>query len=416
MNDKHYKDDLSAFLHHEIDKEKRQAIAEHLLLCDDCRREHDRIKLGVFIASNLRQTDAPASVWSGIEARLEHNAAPQMGLIPEASFFSFRKGFAFATALIAVSLLSALVYLNLFSGDTPYTAQKADQKTANIAEPPAAANTDLPANGTNSQVNSNVNTNISNTNQTAPLPPVDSWQVETIAGSPKMGDGSVASQIAVGQLLETDGKSKAKITVADIGSVEIAPNSRIKLVGTDKSEHRLSLERGQLHAKIFAPPRLFVVDTPSGKAVDLGCEYTLEVDRIGNSILRVTGGFVALEDSGRESIVPAGMMCLTRKGKGLGTPFSAEADEAFKKALQQFDFSGGGTTALQAVLGKADFYDMVTLWHLLSRVQKKDRGLVYDALANHVAPPSGITREGILNLNRKMLEDWREEVESVWFN
>ncbi|MGB7209505.1 MAG: FecR domain-containing protein [Pyrinomonadaceae bacterium] len=414
MNDKHYIEELSAFLNQELSKEQRQKIAEHIMQCDECRREHDALKLGSSMASNLRQSDAPGSVWANIEEKLEGSTVPQMGLIPQASFFNLRKAFAFAVALIAVSLLSVLVYLNLFSGDVQYTARTTNQNSSQIPQQPTPINTEVPANGTNSQINSNINA--SNTNQIAPMPPVDSWQVETIAGSPKIGDGSASAQIAVGQLLETDGKSKAKITVADIGSVEIAPNSRVKLVGTDKTEHRLSLERGQLHAKIFAPPRLFVVDTPSGKAVDLGCEYTLVVDRVGNSILSVTGGFVALEDAGRESIVPAGMMCLTRKGKGLGTPFSAESDHAFKKALEYFDFFGRGSSALQAVLGKADFYDMITLWHLLSRASKKDRGLVYDALAKHVPPPPGVTREGIIDLNRKMLADWRTEVENVWFN
>jgi hypothetical protein len=414
MNDKHYIEELSAFLNQELSKEQRQKIAEHIMQCDECRREHDALKLGSSMASNLRQSDAPGSVWANIEEKLEGSTVPQMGLIPQASFFNLRKAFAFAVALIAVSLLSMLVYLNLFSGDVQYTARTTNQNSAQIPQQSTPINTEVPANGTNSQVNSNINA--SNTNQIAPLMPVDSWRVETITGTPTIGDGSASAQIAVGQLLETDGRSKAKITVADIGSVEIAPNSRVKLVGTDKTEHRLSLERGQLHAKIFAPPRLFVVDTPSGKAVDLGCEYSLVVDRVGNSILRVTGGFVALEDGGRESIVPAGMMCLTRKGKGLGTPFSAESDDAFKKALEQFDFSGRGSSALQAVLAKADFYDMITLWHLLSRASKKDRGLVYDALAKHVPPPSGVTREGIIDLNKKMLADWRTEVENVWFN
>jgi hypothetical protein len=56
----------------------------------------------------------------------------------------------------------------------------------------------------------------------------------------------------------------------------------------------LSLERGALHARIAAPPRLFIVDTPSAMAVDLGCEYKLDVDAAGNSRLHVTSGFVAL--------------------------------------------------------------------------------------------------------------------------
>ncbi len=419
MIDDHIINSLNGFLSGDLSKDERQIIAEHLLVCESCRREHDEIKLGISLMSRLERADAPAAVWSGIEGKMDGRSESQMGLMPDASFFSFRKAFAFATALIAVSGLAVVIYIGLFTGKG-YVARNGENSNQMIAAAPSNpsdSQTELPVNANTDQ--SNTNTNLSNTNIALGTAPTAGWRVETLAGMPKIeggGDAGSQVQIAVGQLLETDGRSKAKITVADIGSVEIAPNSRVKLVGTDKTEHRLSLERGQLHAKIFAPPRLFVVDTPSGKAVDLGCEYTLVVDRVGNSILSVIGGFVALEDAGRESIVPAGMMCLTRKGKGLGTPFPAESDEAFKKALEQFDFSGRGSPALQAVLAKADFYDMFTLWHLLSRASKKDRGLVYDALAKHVPPPSGVTREGIIDLNKKMLADWRTEVENAWFN
>lgn len=423
MNDTHYREKLSAFVDQELSKGERQAVAEHLLVCEACRREHDELKLGAVLAAKLPTVDAPPAVWINIQDKLDGRETPRMGLIPQASWFSARKGFAFATALIAVGALSFVVYLSLFSANGPAVVQAPQVAGPNappsVEHPPANSETPLPANVSNIQpdVNSNANSNTQPPiPEVGPQSPVPSWEVETLAGMPTIGDGSTSAQIAVGQLLETDGKSKAKITVADIGSVEVAPNSRVKLVGTGKNEHRLSLERGQLHAKIFAPPRLFIVDTPSGKAVDLGCEYTLHVDRVGNSILRVTGGFVALEDRGRESIVPAGMMCLTRKGKGLGTPFSAETDAEFRRALEQFDFSNGGSPALQTVLAKSDFYDMVTLWHLLSRASKNDRGAVFDQLTQYVKPPSGVTRDGILSLNKKMLSAWRAEVENVWFN
>ena len=70
---------------------------------------------------------------------------------------------------------------------------------------------------------------------------------------------------------------------------------------------------------------------------------------------------------------------------------------------------------MQAVLEKAGFYDMVTLWHLLSRVQKGDRERVYDALAAYVPPPAEVTRDGILSLDKTMLAAWRAEVERAWF-
>lgn len=406
---KHYKEKVSAFVNQELSEDERQTVAEHLLICEECRREHDAISLGASFAAQLRQAEAPNATWSNIADALDSKTATPIGLIPTVSFFDLRKGFAFAAAIIAVSAISFLVYLGLFSGDSPYTAQGNGPQgvEVNVTQP---QNTPQGVNTSSPQTDTNVNTN---TNQ-QPQPEIkDGWQVETIAGTPKVGDGTEAAKIAVGELLETDATSSARISVADIGTVDIAPSSRVKLIGTGKDEHRLSLEKGKLHAKIYAPPRLFVVDTPSGKAVDLGCEYTLEVDKQGNSILNVTGGFVALERGGRESIVPAGMKCQMRKGRGLGTPFSAEATESFKKALERFDFAGG---AVQDILKEAEFYDIVTLWHLLSRVPKANRGAVYDELTKFVRPPAGVTREGIISLDKKMLDAWRAEVEGVWFS
>jgi hypothetical protein len=263
-----------------------------------------------------------------------------------------------------------------------------------------------------------VNTAPPPANTDAPVPEIaaqPSWQIETISGSPKVGEASGDGRLAVGDYLETDAKSRARITVADIGHVEIQPNSLVKFVGTTAAEHRLSLERGVLQAKIAAPPRLFIVDTPSAVAVDLGCEYTLEVDKAGNSRLQVKTGFVALERDGRESIVPAGAVCVTMRGKGLGTPYSADTTEIFRKALERFDFANGGSRAVDEMLDNRGFYDMVTLWHLFPRVRKSDRGKVYDALAAYVQPPQNVTREGIMRLDKRMLAEWREEVERVWF-
>ena len=63
--------------------------------------------------------------------------------------------------------------------------------------------------------------------------------------------------------------------VGEIGSVEVEPNTRLRVVAAQPGEHRLALERGEIRAKITAPPRLFFVETASGTAVDLGCEYKL---------------------------------------------------------------------------------------------------------------------------------------------
>ncbi len=411
MAQKHYKKELGAFIDHELSKDQQHEIGEHLMQCGECRSEHDRIKLGAQLAERMERGDAGPHVWGEIEDRLDGRRTPQMSLIGPTPHFGFRNWAGYAVAAVMVTALISAAYFALFSpsGYQQRQDRQAHAPAENNAE--IAAITDDPGNTNNSVLEPDVALPA----ETQPAGSEASWEFETISGSPRVGAGSGKDRLAVGAFMETDAASRARIAVADIGNVEIQPNSLVKLVGTDPTQHRLSLERGRLRAQIFAPPRLFIVDTPSAVAVDLGCEYTLDVDKGGNSFLHVTSGFVALERDGRESIVPAGAMCMTRKGKGLGTPFSAETSKEFRAALERFDFAAGGSRAVQAMLETREFYDIITLWHLLTRVQNADRDKIFDALAAYVEPPSDVTREGILSLNKKMLASWRTEVERVWF-
>lgn len=238
------------------------------------------------------------------------------------------------------------------------------------------------------------------------------WNVSRLEGSPKVGSSLVreTGKLRVGDLLETDASSRAKIDVGLIGQVEVQPNSRLRLLQAKPTDHRLALDRGTIHASIWAPPRLFFVETPSAVAVDLGCEYTLHVDSTGAAILQVTAGWVSLEDRGRESIIPAGAMCVTRPGLGPGTPFLADASETFRAGLMKFNFEDGGSEALETVLAEARNMDSITLWHLFFRTEAVDRARIYDRLASLVPPPAGVTRDGMLAGNADMIKAWQEHL------
>jgi len=239
-----------------------------------------------------------------------------------------------------------------------------------------------------------------------------SWQVARLDGTPTIGADPLASagRLRVGESLETDAISRARLDVGVIGQVEIEPNSRLRLLQAETTDHRLALDRGTIHAKIWAPPRLFFVVTPSATAIDLGCEYTLAVDEKGASVLQVTSGWVALEFAGRESIVPAGAMCVTRAGYGPGTPYLEDATERFRAALERFDFESGGSEELGTVLSEARNMDSITLWHLMMRVGSADRARVYDRLAAVVPPPKSVTRDGVLKGDPGMLEAWQKHL------
>src|SRR5262249_18139099 len=148
------------------------------------------------------------------------------------------------------------------------------------------------------------------------------------------------------------------------------------------AEKRLSLEHGQLHAFIWAPPREFVVDTPSARAVDLGCEYTLNVDPGGNGLLKVSMGWVAFALKGRESFIPSGAQCRTRKHGGPGLPYYEEAPDELRRAVTEFE--DGDRAAIGPLLASARERDGLTLWHVMTRVEGQQRGAVYDRLAELV--------------------------------
>ena len=244
------------------------------------------------------------------------------------------------------------------------------------------------------------------------------WQLNRQPGRwdvVRLGTPGGAVRMAVGEWIETDAASGASIRIGEIGTVDVAPNTRMQLLAARPDEHRLNLARGLISARILAPPRLFFVETPSSTVVDLGCAYTMQVDETGAGILRVTSGWASLEWGGRESLVPAGASCPTRPEVGPGTPSFEDATERLRQALLAFDFESAGVGALDIVLAEARDRDTLTLWHLLSRVEPGARPRVFDRMVE-LAPalPAGVTRDKVLALDPETLKRWREELAWGW--
>jgi hypothetical protein len=116
-------------------------------------------------------------------------------------------------------------------------------------------------------------------------------------------------------------------------------------------------------------------------------------------------------------MVPAGAACATRPGVGPGTPYFEDAVDGLKSALTNVDFGQKDNDyieqlALVAMMARPR--DTLTLWNLLPRVTGDNRLLIYERMAVLVPPPDGVTREGILALNRQMLDSWKAKLETSW--
>ena len=245
--------------------------------------------------------------------------------------------------------------------------------------------------------------------------PRTEWAVTRLEGTPAVGASRIdgTRRFAVGEWLQTDAFSRAKIKVSDIGQIEVEPNTQLRLVAARPAEHRLALVRGEISATIAAPPRLFFVDTVSSIAVDLGCAYRMQVDDAGFGLLRVTGGWY--RSSGEARIASAGGGELPHQAPdGPGTPLFDDASEQLGRALARFDFENAGSSAIDAVLSESRARDTLTLWHLLKRADAGFRPRIYDRMIALVPPPNGITREKALKLDPETLKRWKEELAWTW--
>lgn len=245
------------------------------------------------------------------------------------------------------------------------------------------------------------------------------WDVTALAGRPLIGTTRLAAsgRLRVGDWLQTDDSSRALIAVGRIGQVEVRPDTRVQLVVAKANEHRLSLARGTIDAKVDAVPRLFFVETPAGTAIDLGCAYTLETDSLGNGLLHVTGGEVEFATASRSSRVPLGALVQIRPARGPGIPYVEDAPPPLVRALITFDFEQQGTRAraIRNVLALARAQDALSLWHLLQRVELPLRGVVYDRLAALVPPPPGVTRRAAIALESPALESYWTKIQRIHF-
>jgi hypothetical protein len=230
-------------------------------------------------------------------------------------------------------------------------------------------------------------------------------------------DGTVACEgatlaqgvLPVGGTLDTR-SSTADLKIASIGSAELAPNTRVRLAHTSKDRHELFLERGKMHAKVVALPRIFAVATPSAQVVDLGCEYTIEIDDAGAGSICVQTGKVELETANQIVVVAPAVSCARLlAGRRAGLPYDPSASAELVAAIRAFE---DGASDAFAVLAATRETDLVTLVNLVKVVPAAHKRAVLERLAQFLPGPQELTVDEAL-ADDALLEMWIDEAIDV---
>jgi hypothetical protein len=249
---------------------------------------------------------------------------------------------------------------------------------------------------------------------------IDPWTVRSLAGTATVNrarleaSAGAEARIAEGEWLETDSLSRAVVNVGRIGRAEFGPGSRVQLVRAEAREHRLALARGTMHARIWAPPRFFLVQTANALAVDLGCVYTLTVDDRGAGSLSVESGEVELAEGTRRALVPAGNIVSLGPGVGPGLPLRKTAPARLQQAVHRLESALGDSAAVDSVLALSDREASITLWHLLQRVGARDRERVYRRLIEVDPAAAGVEPAAVSALEPRAMRQLKDRLADGW--
>lgn len=220
------------------------------------------------------------------------------------------------------------------------------------------------------------------------------------------GTNVSAGVLPVGETLDT-GAYEAELAIADIGSAQLSPQTRLRLERTSAERHELFLEHGRMDAVVIAPPRLFAVGTPSGQVTDLGCAYTLEIDATGAGSIDVRSGMVELEAAnGQFVIVPAGASARLLAGRRASLPLAKSANAQLVAAVRELHT--GRTDAIARILASAKPADAITVANLVRIIPVDARRPVLARLMELAPAPQQLTVDDIIDLD--LFEMWFDEI------
>lgn len=240
------------------------------------------------------------------------------------------------------------------------------------------------------------------------------WSIR-VEGTATLSSAPVTSKsrFRPGDLLVTGVGSAASVKVGGIGDVRVGPGSTLRLDAADPMNHRFALERGEIHARIWAKPRVFEVATARARAIDLGCVYMLRVGERGETTLEVYYGAVELVGARDGTLVPSGNGASVDEN-GSSVPWPLASTQAFRQAAMQLSSGAPDVVALAAVLAGADAPATITLWHLLPRAHAGFRSAIAIRLMELSPIPAGVARDRVLTLDSASLAAWEAQLRPQW--
>jgi hypothetical protein len=223
------------------------------------------------------------------------------------------------------------------------------------------------------------------------------WDVATSAGS--------GSRLAIGATLATDRFESAMVRIARIGTMQVLGGSSVTLRSTSSNRHRLVMQEGSVRVSVWAPPSSIAFRTPAGDVIDMGCEFELSVTRDASHV-RVSSGWVQLDNLHGETLVPAGASSLMTERVRPGVAVYDDALPGFREAVRAHEADPSDPIAVERIVELARTRDVLTLLQL-ARLRSRAIDRFVARAAELFPPPDPADRARALSGDGIAIDRWK---------
>lgn len=224
------------------------------------------------------------------------------------------------------------------------------------------------------------------------------WTVA--AGAPSTPDA-----LPVGTSFTAPESGTALVHIARIGTMRVDGGSILTLRSTRSNHHRVVLEEGAVRVRVWAPPFSVAFHTPAGDVFDMGCEFDLTVEG-GSSHVRVTSGWVQLDNDFGESVVPAGASSTMQQDRRPGVAVFNDAPDGFLEAVRRLEDGDG---PVEMIAASARPRDVLTLLQLAQRDSVGAERFARRAF-ELAPPPDPADLERVIAGDRAALDRWMKSL------
>ena len=216
------------------------------------------------------------------------------------------------------------------------------------------------------------------------------------------------SQINLNSFIETKENEQIEIQIPDIAKVELSGNGKIKAITGTKSLSSIILYSGNF---TFTPEfnnQLFELEFNS--VIFKSRDAKFSINEINNNRkVTVITNYISVILEGVEYKIPKNFEFKIFSKNEISIPINKNTSSQFKNLIESYSISSN-EVILKKIIKRSTKLDGYTLLYMLSHVTPEYREQIIDKLKKLVPPPTTATKESILMLLQKPLNDWWDEI------